>query len=322
MLNKLGATHLVSWILGKENIPYAGQKNVVIRQKIASQYNRLRISELDAITVALNNARVRFRIIKGMAAQFHLYQSENIVRPMVDIDVLVDKSDFRDAVKNLEILGFTCTADETTLSSGVVNQVSLTKQLGSARCHIDLHQLFHNWPLLTALPVECLNQNYIAAEFTPPHINKNQAIVWEFGNRAKDFYEGDMRSLIDLRMYLHSISQAEFDELVALINRLNMRNTAAITVFQLEHWIGKTDAVSAKREIAIINNASQLMRPALKWFGSRTKIKTEATPQFWVYLKLHAGFWPDPRLLMCAAMALVAYGAFKLKHFVIKPFTR
>lgn len=317
-LYMLGAMHLVYWALEKEKISFTDRKNVVIREKIASQHNKLRISELDSIAEAFNDTEVRFLTIKGMAAQSHLYQSKGIVRPMVDIDILVEKKHFLEAVENFKNLGFRCTADKATMTSSVVNQVSLTKDIGSARCQIDLHKLFHNWPLLSSLPKECFRQNHTSLEIACPCVDKVQATTWEFGNRAKDFYEGDMRSLIDLRMYIHSMSSAEFADLIRLINRLSMRNIAAITAFQLQHWIGKTDNISDTRELALINNANRFMRPLLKRFAINSKVRITATPQFWTFLRLHMGFWPDIRLLTSAVLALSSYGMFKLKNWLRK----
>ena len=308
---------LVDWALCTHRIDIAQGEYKPGKYSFSKLHNELKLYELGCISTLFQSEEIELRALKGIAACLHLYEHKTAVRPMADIDILVKSDDFQNSINALLSLGYELKSDQISVDSSSVNQVSLVKNIGQLHCWIDLHRLFHNWPILHALPARCFEKEFSNTIHGIPVISKELAFVWEIGHRAKDFYLGDSRGLVDLRMYMHSMSDSEWERTIQILNELDLVRHTVITLRQIQLVLGDMHKRISIREHQVLNLVHPVTLDLLTVQANRS---TNRNAPHWLprTAQMYFGFWPSPKILGQAFVAMTSYGLFKCRAFLRK----
>jgi len=205
---------------------------------IAGIQNTVMAAQLHPIVSAFNEKNLDFRVLKGMAASLTIYRQNEGARPMSDIDILVKPESLLTAAKCLEHLDFTLVKDNHDARNPRVNQIGLVKSMGQSRINVDLHRLPHNWPLLHSLASDAFAPHLSCHVGRVPINTPSFSLVWVVAHRMKDYYVGDLRELLDVRLMLHTMTQNDINETLQLLRKHHLLKPAIYLLTQAEFWFG------------------------------------------------------------------------------------
>jgi hypothetical protein len=226
----------------------------------AAVIEALREREVRRVLATLHDAGVRALLVKGTAMAYTAYETPE-QRPRVDTDVLVVHADLEGAVRALESLGYSRTAQN--VGQLVSHQVALARLDAHGVWHaVDLHWKIAN-PQVFAnlLPIEEL-----AAASTPlaalgPHARTlsdvHALVVATVHLAAHHTHQVRLIWLYDLHLLCRRLTPQQFGEVVALVKARGLATVCANSLHLARRWfdtpvpaesLAALDAVDATTE--------------------------------------------------------------------------
>jgi hypothetical protein len=266
------------------------------------------------VSAALADAGIRAVFIKG-ASQFTTAETWWPLRPMSDLDLLVERTSFAAARAVLRSLAF---AVETAPKPSSVweGQQELVRRTPTGVVRIDLHRGLHHWPIWAGLSEAVLDSATLAGGVYVPSTSGRLLVA--AAHRARHAYRVDARELFDVGLMLGAPLDA--DALVALAERTRCVGALWSLLDEVTALLGQVSdehvALLARTRRAT-NVVGRLATTALRR-ATASAARRGDTPHFWsLYLGLPAAGVGSGR----AALGLATHGLLRSADVVVGTLT-
>lgn len=204
--------------------------------------NLLRRAALPPVLGAFDAAGVPYVLYKG-AATVHAMPRFAALRAVSDTDVLVAPDDMHRAGRVLGELGFDEVRNSEPVSIGWNNERVYIRQRPGPELHIDLHAGLHKRPLFESLGLHMVRSARRVDGLWLPQ--PELALLAIAVHRLKHGYHADARELVDFRLWLDRLSDAERARLLDLADEHGAAG-ALWTVWTIaDAWFGSSPAEGA-----------------------------------------------------------------------------
>lgn len=232
VIARCGLGALVAKALQRRGDPRAAWLGGIVRDTTAA--NLMRRADLQPLYDRLTHDGVRWCLLKG-AANAQRFSDMTALRHMTDIDLLVHGDDYS-RVRRLLVEDGWRRADNLGPSSSVWVCESTWHRQRAIFVELDVHRALHHPPIAAELTQQLLADIETARGLPVP--SRVTALLHIALHRAKAWH-GHAAELLDARLLSNSLSDAEFDQLVAMARTYRLLNALNAVLLATHWWLGE-----------------------------------------------------------------------------------
>jgi hypothetical protein len=263
--------------------------------------NLIRRSELQPLYASLIATDVRWCLLKG-AATMQRFPDVTSLRRMTDIDLLVHADDFRRVGDTLASDGWKRVDDLGPVGSRWACENTWQRRR-TILVELDVHRALHHTPIARALTADLLADVEVVNGLPVP--SRTTALLHIALHRAKSAWQGHAAELLDARLLSNSLSDDEFEQLVAQARLNGLLNSLSVVLLATHWWLGETPL----REQWLLQNLSPTSRDRVARLAMQGA-KAMPIQEFWPrFLKIYAGLAYAEGARSEYMAATVAHGA-------------
>lgn len=184
----------------------------------------------------LSGAGIPFVALKGISTIARFCREDAAIRPMADADLLISRRDFARAVSLLEKRGLKRKKPPHPVTNRWASEVSLLSPGAGIRSMLDLHQSFHNWPLLESFSRWVLHSREGVDGWTVPSVSASMLVI--AAHRFRHAFAGDARELLDMVWLSAAADEDVWRETVDAAGRFDLLPALYVVYRQAVGWFG------------------------------------------------------------------------------------
>ncbi len=206
--------------------------------------NRYRLAHAAAARDALEAEGHRVVLIKGGSFLVRFGGSDVGIRPMSDLDLLVDPHAFAAAGQVLTRLGFAPASGRFRFSRRAAPSRPFVQRFGAAQVELDLHRAVAQWPLAGTLRRELFAGAARVGGWLVP--TPSAAFCLAALHRARHGYVWSCLDLLELRRIADTLDADGWDALVDTARICRLTGAAYAAFRQALWWFGEDEAGRAR----------------------------------------------------------------------------
>lgn len=263
--------------------------------------NLMRRSELQPLYASLTANDVRWCLLKG-AATMQRFPDVTSLRRMTDIDLLVHADDFRRVGDTLASDGWKRVDDLGPVGSRWACENTWQRRR-TILVELDVHRALHHTPIAQSLTADLLAEVEVVNGLPVP--SPTTALLHIALHRAKSAWQGHAAELLDARLLSNSLSDDEFEQLVARARRNGLLNSLSVVLLATHWWLGEIP-LREQWHLQHLSAASRDRVARLAMQGAKAMPIQDFWPRF---LKIYAGLAYADGAQREYLAAFVAHGA-------------
>lgn len=232
VIARSGLGPLVAKALQRHGDPRAAWLGSIVRDTTVA--NLMRQAELQPLYAMLTDLGLRWCLLKG-AATTQRFSDLTALRHMTDIDLLVQANDFARTERLLADEGWR-RVDNLGPYSSLWACESTWQRRRNILVELDVHRALLHPPLGSGLTEQLLDDIETVRGLPVP--SRTSALLHIALHRSKA-WQGHAAELLDARLLSNSLSDDEFERLVALARKHRLMNALSAVLLTTHWWLGE-----------------------------------------------------------------------------------
>jgi len=223
--------------------------------------NLLRLGQARRVRQALAARDLPCVLLKGGAFLARLAPGDPGIRPMADIDLLVDPARFDEAAHVLSGLGFHRTSERYAFSRSSALAEAFVRDEGPFPVEIDLHRALAPWPILPGLTRSVLSHSERVGEWLVAPVAETLALIAV--HRARHAFFWSCGDLLEVRHLLGGLDEEAWQRAIARVTALGALGAVYATLKQAIYWLGPETTSDRTRLEALAAGMGRVRRRVL-----------------------------------------------------------